>query len=351
MIDQQDDGNNDGSSVLETIISSTLTEPTLPTPISRNILKALNRLGSRLIDIPAAYLEGKVEEMRAETRARIALIETSANEIARQMKIDPEYARTAANKFGQRIIREQINLDTICEKAVEQLGSNDASEGESNSEKSIDDDWLNTFEEEARKKSTEDMQDYFGRLLAGEIKKPGSSSIRAIRILGTLDQETARLFRKFCSAAIIFPGEIDIRVCSLEGTAGENSLSKYGLSFSQLNILNEYDLIISDYNSWREYQLCIAGATLSPEGVPLTPLPFEHQGKLWVLVPTKKRNPLTGFRLHGVALTSSGRRLSRIVHKEPTEEYTRDLIAFFETQNLQMTEVKTPAVHQEAGEE
>ena len=340
------ESNNDGSFVLETI-NSALTESTLPAPISRNIIKALNRLWSASIDIPAAYLEGKAQEMRAETRARIALINTSATEIARQMKIDPEYARVAANKFGQRVIREQINLDTICEKALEQLDSNDASENQPNSEKSIDDDWLNTFEEEARQKSTEDMQDYFGRILAGEIKKPGSSSIRAIRILGALDQETARLFRKFCSAAIIFPDEIDIRVCSLEGTAGGNSLSKYGLSFSELNILNEYGLIISDYNSWQEYQLCIAGAILLPEGTPIGPFPFQHQGKSWVLVPTQEHKPPTEFRLHGVALTSSGGELSRIVHIEPTEKYTRDLIAFFKTKNLQMTEVKAPTVHQE----
>ncbi len=328
-------------------MSSVLAEPTLPTPISRNIVKALNRLCSSSIDIAAAYLEGKAEEMRAETRARVALIETSANEIGRQMKIDPEYARTAANKFGQRIIREQINLDTICEKAVGQLGSNDASEDQSNSEKLIDDDWLNTFEEEARKKSTEDMQDYFGRLLAGEIKRPGSSSIRAIRILGSLDQKTAQLFRKLCSAAIIFLGEIDIRVCALKGTAGDNSLSKYGLNFSQLNILNEYGLVISDYNSWRDYRLCIAESITLPESKSSIQLPFQHQGKSWVLVPTEKYAPLKEFRVHGVALTSSGIELSHIVYREPMEEYTRDLIAFFQTKNLQMTEVKTITVDQE----
>ena len=349
MTDQQNDSNDDGSSGLESIIGSILTEPTLPPPVSRNIVKALNRLGSRLIDIPSAYLEGKAEEMRAETKARISIIETSANEIARQMKIDPTYARTAANKFGQRIIREQINLDTICKKAVEQIGSNDASEDQSNTEKSINDDWLNIFEEEARKKSTEDMQDYFGRLLAGEIKRPGSSSIRAIRILGTLDQKTAQLFRKFCSIAIIFPGEIDIRVCSLKGTAGENSLSKYGFSFSELNILNEHGLIISDYNSWRDYQLCIVGSiTLSESGSSIQ-IPFQHQGKSWSLVPIGKHAPSKQFRVHGVALTSSGVELSRLVQREPMEEYTRDLVAFFQTKNLQMMEAKTTTIHQEAG--
>ena len=347
MTDQQSNINDDGSSGLEDIIDSMLTESTLPTPVSKNILKALNRLGSRLIDIPSAYLEGKADEMRAETKARITIIETSADKIARQMEIDSAYAHAAANKFGQRIIREQINLDTICKKALEQIDSSDTSEEQSNTEKLINDDWLNAFEEEARKKSTEDMQDYFGRLLAGEVKRPGSSSIRAIKILGTLDQTTAQLFRKFCSMAIAFPAEgIDMRVCSLQGTAGDNSLSKYGFSFSRLNILNEHGLIISDYNSWRDYGLCIMGATTLPgSGLPIQ-APFQHQGKSWYLVPIGKQVPSGQFRVHGVAFTSSGRELSHLVQKEPVEEYTRDLIAFFRTKNLRMIETKTTTVHQ-----
>ena len=334
-----DDDN--GSSTLETIINSAMAESMSPVPFSKNIFKAFSRLSSSLIDIPVAYLEGKAEEKRAETRARVTLIKTSADQIARQMEINPEYVRMAANKFGQRVIREQSNLDTICGKAAEHLDSDDVSKDEPNSEKSINDDWLNAFEKEARQKSTEDMQDYFGRVLAGEIKRPGSYSIRAIRILGTLDQKTARLFRKLCSAAISFPDKIDIRVCSLEGTAESNSLSKYGLNFFQLNILNEYGLIISDYNSWRDYQLCIAGSIFLPESESSpTALPFHHQERSWILVPIQKRTPSSQFRVHGVALTSSGMELSRIVHREPTDEYTQDLIAFFRTKNLQMTEVK-----------
>ena len=335
------DDNKDGTSLLDTLIDSAEFPPS---QISRNILKALNQLASAAIDIPAACLEGKAREKRAETDARVYLIKTSAEQIARQMQIEPEYVRSAANKFGQRVIREQVNLDAICEKAKGRLSNDDISEDKPNPEKSIDDDWLNVFEEEARQKSSEEMQDYFGRLLAGEIKKPGTFSIRALRILGSLDQKTSQLFRKFCSAAVGFPGTIDaidIRVCSLKGTAGENSLSKYGLSFSELNILNEYGLIISDYNSWREYNLCIMGTVLSSLKQPISPIPFKYQNKLWILLPTKKRNPSADFRLHGVALTSAGIELSHIVDIEPMDEYTKDLIDFFKTKNLIMRETKT----------
>ena len=106
------------------------------------------------------------------------------------------------------------------------------------------------------------MQLRFGRILAGEIRNPGSYSILTLKTLGELDQNIATLFKKLCSACVVLGIQnnehiIDARVPSLGGDAGSNALKKYGLGFDQLNILNEYDLIISDYNSWRDYNLCI----------------------------------------------------------------------------------------------
>lgn len=322
-----DDNDND-SSALETIIDSATTQSTLPLPLSKNILKVFSHLSSALINIPAVYLEGKAERMRAETRGQVKLIETSANQIASQMKIPQEYVRAAANKFGQRVIREQVNLDAICEKAAEDLGDTHTSADVPNSEKLIDDDWLNTFEEEARQKSTEDMQNYFGKLLAGEIKRPGTNSIRAVRILGSLDQNTAKLFRKLCSMVMFYPAGIDARVCSLGGSAGDNSLSKYGLNFFSFNTLNEYGLVISDYNSWVDYQLCILGR-----------IPFQYQGEMWVLEELPGYYNSGEFKVYGVALSSCGRELSHIVNIEPAVEYTQDLISFFQTKNLRMVKI------------
>ena len=209
-------------------------------------------------------------------------------------------------------------------------------------EKIIDDDWFNIFEKEACQKSAEDMQFRFGRILAGEIRNPGSYSILAIKRLGEMDQNTAALFKKLCSTCIVLgilnnEHIIDARVPSLGGNAGSNALKKYGLGFDQLNLLNEYDLIISDYNSWRDYNICIV-----KQNDPML-FSFQHQGKHWVLPPLPDRNINSKeFRISGVALSHVGRELLPIVDIDPMPEYTEDLKKYFAEQKLQMLEVPTP---------
>ena len=203
---------------------------------------------SATIAIPEAYLAGIADERRAETTARIKLINTSAEQITQQMQTDPEYARVAVQKFGRRVLREQVNLDLISQKAASEI--RDASDsidqsGADESGETISDDWLNAFETEGRQKSTEEMQAFFGKILAGEIRKPGSYSTRTVRILGSLDQNIANFFVRLCSMCI--SQFEDIRVPSMGGNAGNNALQEYGLDFATLNLLNEHGLIISDY--------------------------------------------------------------------------------------------------------
>ena len=215
--------------------------PGIPAPVRRNFLKAIGQLSSAAIDIPVAFFEGIADERRAETAARIKLIDTSAEQIAQQMQTDPEYVRVAAQKFGHRVIREQVNLDLIGKRTAKELMdvSNTVDETETEgSGDSIDDDWLNAFETEARLKSTEEMQAYFAKVLAGEIKKPGTYSTRTLKILGSLDRNVASLFLRLCSMCI--SQFQDMRVPSLGGNAGNNSLRKYGLDFDALNLLNEH---------------------------------------------------------------------------------------------------------------
>ena len=174
------------------------------------------------------------------------------------MQTDPEYARIAVQKFGHRVLREQVNLDMISQRAASEIQDAGDSIGQSSEESSdeINDDWLNAFEVEARQKSTEEMQALFGKILAGEITRPGSFSTRTIKILGSLDQNVANHFVKLCSMCVS-TGFDDVRVPSLGGNAGSNALQEYGMNFATLNLLNEHGLIISDYNSWWEFTPCI----------------------------------------------------------------------------------------------
>ena len=334
----EDEETTAGDAVIDLISGSTF-----PDPIRRNVFKAMDRLCSVLIDIPVGALERASAEKRTEAEGRIKIREEITAQIVQQMKVDPEYARRAVNRYGEKILREQGNLDKIFAIGADLLKKDkSATSGNQDSDneekKIIEDDWLNSFEKEASQKSTEEMQLLFGRILAGEIRKPGSFSIRAVKILSELDQSTATLFKKLCSVCIGFeiPGGehiLDIRAPSLGGNAGSNVLSPYGLSFDQLNVLHEYGLIIQDYNSRYDYRLCIAN-----DNAPVT-LPFRHQGRRWVLLPTVDWKTQEEFRVTGVMLSQAGRELFRIVNADPMEKYTEDLKKFFAEQKLQMIEV------------
>ena len=106
-----------------------------------------------------------------------------------------------------------------------------------------------------------------------------------------------------------------------------NALEKYGLGFGNLNVLNEHGLVISDYNSWFDYRVC-AGVFSSGRNPVKVGIPFSFQGRNWVFL-TTKRAIGQKLRIHGVALTRSGRELSRIIDLVPMNEYTQALTKFF----------------------
>ena len=101
--------------------------------------------------------------------------------------------------------RRLLNVYRVCQRAgkllEEDLTTFTATDNP------YEDDWLSTFENESCHKSSEDMQERFARVLAGEIKEPGTFSIRAIKMLGQINQETASAFRVFCSGCLSF-GEL-----------------------------------------------------------------------------------------------------------------------------------------------
>ena len=331
----------------------------LPIWIARNASKAFRQLCSAAAEWPSAIFKGKASERHALTAANTKITEAVTDQIIQQIEVPVKYAQIAVKKHMEKIIGEQINLDKISAIAANELKADEpdtsinqeanesnkeqsddsTNRGENSSEeKTIGDVWINIFETEARPQSTEDMQLLFGRILAGEIKQPGSYSIRSIRTLVELDQNTAALFKRLCSLCIVVENPddryiFDARVASLGDDAAQNALSKYGLSFDQLNVLNEYGLIISDYNSWHSYNVYRGNENN------LKFLLFQHQRKYWNLLPLPEEVKNQQFKLRGVALTRTGRELFRIIDQEPMEEYTKDLKNFLERQNVQMTEI------------
>ncbi len=256
------------------------------------------------------------------------------------MNVEPEYAHSAVKKYGEKILREQINLDKTCEVAASEIkfetqkAKTELNESEETT--SINDDWLNNFEKEASLKSTEEMQILFGRILAGEIQQPNSFSIKTVKLLANLNEQVANLFQLFCSLCVsLRPNNsiFEVRVLSLGGNAGANALQDYGLNFDRLNLLHEYGLIISDYNSYLDFRMCVANENRQVS------IGFIYENEEWGLLPINERKSEQELRLHGVALSRSGKELLKIVDITRNQEYSFALKDYFKGLDLEMLKI------------
>lgn len=335
------------------IFNDSVSDLAIPEPVKKNLFKAVDRILCAVIDIPVQKLQEGPAERRAILEERIKFMRAVNAQNMKHIEADPEFAVRASRTFTHKVLRERLNLEKVFSFVIDIFRKkkyDDSADQQANSEpeKTISEDWFNIFEKEASQKSTEDMQHRFAQVLAGEIEKPGSHSIKAIKALGDMDQVTADLFQKLCSVCVILEDPLDksildIRVLSLEGSADQNSLSSYGLPFSQLNVLNEYGLIISDYNSWFTYP----GSIIDKNSQIF--IPFRYQGRYWGLKPSPERLERDKFELRGVQLSNVGCALFHIVEQIPAHQYTQDLKEYFEKQKLQMVEVSIERKGQNIG--
>ncbi len=248
-----------------------------------------------------------------------------------------------ADKIEQRgrvlEARWSKNLGAIVGQAAAELKDGEVEDGEEN------DDWAAYFFEHARHVSSEEMQTLWARILAGEVERPGSTSLLTLGVLRELDKEVAASFQRLCSLAVsIAPDDksiLDTRVPSLGGNAGDNALRSYGLAFGTLNLLSEHGLIISDYNSWYDYRLAVGVASAAST----LRIPFRFQNRSWVLEPSQVRAEDQELRIAGVALTRAGRELSRVVEIEAQNDYMVELTKFFDQHHLRMVESPSTEPH------
>ena len=237
--------------------------------------------------------------------------------------------------------KRQRNISAIFSQAAAQLPDEEVEDSEP------DHDWAARFFNEAQDVSSEDMQALWARVLAGEVERPGSTSLRTLGVLKDLDREAARIFGKLCSVSVSIRADgttfSDARVPSMDGEPGGNSLREHGLRFTDLNILNEHGLIISDYNSWHDYRVCV-GVTGGDSGR-VVRAPFWFQGRFWVLESNSEQRIDEEIRVSGVALTRAGQELSRVVDLGPNAEYAEQLTRFFEKRGFRMVETPTMQPH------
>lgn len=174
---------------------SKIIEGGLPQILAGPAGNALSRLLGAVVDIPATYLHGLSQRAKDKTEARTYISQQIAKRVAEVAVDDPKIMDRALNSMLLRSYQAQKNKDGIAVVAIEDLQQKPPSESSSGPS----DNWMMKFERYAEDASSEDLQIMFGKLLAGEIRKPGSISPSTLHFVSMLDTETAQLIERALS--------------------------------------------------------------------------------------------------------------------------------------------------------
>ena len=200
-----------------------------------------------------------------------------------------------------REIRSEINIGKVLLNAEAEL-QNDSQEPP---ERCVEEDWLFRWRDSASQVSSEELQVLWGRVLAGEVKSPGTFSFRTLEFLRSLSTKEAEWITKL--APFVVEGDFVFKGC-------KSLLESEGITLGLL--LNLCDLGIVDSNL-RSLQKPMQSATSSKFELGLV-------AYAQVLIITHE-DPNKKITLKVYRLTSLGKEVLKLGAFKPNEPYIREL--------------------------
>lgn len=157
--------------------------------------------------------------------------------IAQDSSASRESGQVPALSLEQRatdeLISETIRRDANVTRALLHAEDVLSDDPQLPPDEKVDDDWLFRWRESAAQVSGEELQNLWGRVLAGEVKAPGSYSLRTLEFLKNLSQQEAEAIAKlsqFVIGNVIYRGK-------------DTALEKYGISFDFLLNMQQLGVI------------------------------------------------------------------------------------------------------------
>ena len=258
--------------------------------------------------LTSARYDAEVLSVEAESRARSLLIIEEAQSKARQSIEESTESIHGTIEITRGDISQSIefqgrkrlaNARSVVEDAAEDLGDEEVSDHEP------DHDWTARFFDCAQDVSSEDMRRLWARILAGEVRNPGQTSMRTMETLRNMTKRDAEIFRDFCGFVInrkfVFH---DFKTPEYEA-----------LSFSRLLHLQECGLVRTEINLGSRYDWDKFGQIL-----------FGYQSGLLYIKKTKENDSILSFRIIG--LTSAGEEISSLVDSTLRMDYLRIFAKF-----------------------
>ena len=195
------------------------------TAVPRSVAKLIDTVGEQI----GLFLEPYHIRRKGQAEADVTAAETKAKAEIAVVRLENKLAlQGLEDRTEQRVRRReakrQKNLEAITAQAAREIPG-------SVSDHPVDKDWVAQFFNHCQDVSNEQMQALWSRLLAGEVAKPGSFSLRTLASTRTLSKHDADLFTRFC--ALLWEVGPQLRPVTL------NSLSRLWESLCQCLLLDQ----------------------------------------------------------------------------------------------------------------
>jgi uncharacterized repeat protein (TIGR03899 family) len=205
-----------------------------------NLIKIDGKPLEKLIDVISKgvgiiYKPRAIRNVAESEAYKIELIERAKNKaLVEGREIEAESLYRVQERLLHKELKRQANIDKVTQIAAEQINNE-----QEVSDESVDEDWTTRFFNIIEDVSNEEMQNLWGRILAGEVAKPKTYSIRTLELLKNLGKSDAECFIKFGKLAVTSSNTSFIVNFNNEKLLEE----KYKLTFGERLLLEELGLI------------------------------------------------------------------------------------------------------------
>lgn len=169
-----------------------------------NVTLGLDKLFETIANATGLTALGTIMNARGEANAQAYLAKKKAQTDAEVEILRLQGEEKVAQYVWARNKQKVENVEDIVSKAKQQFAPD-----EQVPEEPVEQDWMTRFLNIAEEISDKDLQDIWGRILAGEIKKPKSYSLRTLEVLRNMSKDEASLVMK----ASTFQVDLDL-ICT-----------------------------------------------------------------------------------------------------------------------------------------
>ncbi|WP_038175251.1 MULTISPECIES: TIGR03899 family protein [Vibrio] len=200
-------------------------------------------------------------------------------------------------------------------------------------------DWLLRFFDMAQEVHNHSMQRLWAQVLKREVTNPGSTSMKALKVLQDMTPKEAQILQRASSLACSFGGDNSRKL--LVGYRAQGGIFSFGKRATTSNInVGNFQLPYSSLLVLFELGL-MHGTELESGEIELdSPLPLLYQGKQLSLQAHSK-----GVRLLYYRFTPTGNELCKLLGNKPNMQYYDQMVAMLSQKFIANTEVESSIHH------